>query len=64
MTSFHFKRLNEINGLAYPPMGRDYLVGARVHNNPQPHGRVPSIVKYHARLLGVSLYVQVISMYR
>ena len=64
LTSSHFKGLNEIYGFVCRPMGREYLVGARVHNNPQPHGWVPSIVKYHARLLGVSLYVRVISMYR
>ena len=64
LTSFYFKSLNEINGFVCWPMGREYLVGARGHNNPQPHGWVPSIVKYHARLLGVSLYVRVISMYQ
>ena len=52
----NFKRPNKVLCVTYRPMDRDYLIGARVYYDPQPHGWVPSIVKNHARLLGVSLY--------
>ena len=54
-----FKTHNHVNGIVDRPMYRNFLIIAGVNDNPQPHGGVPPVVKYHVRLLGVSLYAWV-----
>ena len=51
-----FKTHNHVNGIVYRPMYRNFLIIAGVNDDPQPYGGVPPVVKYHVRLLGVSLY--------
>ena len=54
-----FKTYNHVNGIVGRTMYRNFLIIAGVNDNPQPHGGVPPVVKYHVRLLGVSLYAWV-----
>ena len=54
-----FKTYNHVNGIVGRTMYRNFLIIAGVNDNPQPHGGVPPVVKYHVRLLDVSLYAWV-----